>query len=482
MRPYSGMRILALCLLAFPPFAVAAPLETQLPADWRPVAREIFAELIQIDTTHEKGSTAAAQAIARRLRAAGFPDADLTLAGPLLHKQNLVARLRGMGKAKAVIYIAHLDVVAAKREDWSLDPFTFTEKDGYFYGRGTSDMKGDVSALVATLIRLRKEGFQPDRDIVVAFTDDEEAGGDANGASWLLKNRPKLIEAGFVINPDDGGGEIRKGRRVLFDFQTSQKVYLSFRLEATDRGGHSSIPHAGNPIHRLAAALGRIGAFEFPILLSETTRGYFAAVATQESGPLAADLAALGREPLDLAVAARVAAANDVLAAMMRTTCVPTELAGGHAENALPQMARATINCRILPQESPEEVESILRRLIGEPGISLTRLNEPMHSPPSSLDPQVVEPLTRVMKEMFSGVRLVPVLSTGASDSVFFLAAGIPTYGISGTFGDIDDVRAHGRDERVGVVDFYDSVEFVYRFLKELTGGKVRGAASGPGR
>lgn len=467
-------------LLALPLLATAASQEAQLPASWRPLAREIFAELIAIDSTHEKGSTAAAEVIAGRLRAAGFGGSELTMAGPLPHKQNLVARLRGKGKAKPVLYVVHLDVVPAMREDWSLDPFTFTEKDGWFYGRGTSDMKADVAAMATTLIRLKREGYAPDQDVVVAFTDDEERGSlETNGVKWLIEHRPELMQAALAINPDAGGGEIHRGRRTLLDLQTSEKVYLDFQLEATDRGGHSSVPHAGSPIYRLAAALGRIGAYEFPLHLSETTRGYFAAMASQETGALAADLATLGRGPTDAAAAARVARSNDVFAALMHTTCVATELAGGHARNALPQMARATVNCRILPDEPPEEIEATLRRLIDDPAISLRRLAEPRPSPPSRLMPAVVEPVTAVMKEMFPGVVLAPVLSTGASDSLVLRNAGIPTYGISGMFSDIDDVRAHGRDERIGVVEYYDGVEFAYRFVKALTGRRPPRTSAG---
>lgn len=463
------MRTLILAILGLSQAGYSASRETPLPSRWQAVAREVFRELVEIDTTHENGTTAAAQAIARRLRAGGFADADLALAGPLPHKQNLVVRLRGTGAVKPVLWIVHLDVVAARREDWSVDPFAFLEKDGYFYGRGTSDMKADAAALVTGLLRLRAEGYVPSRDVIVAFTDDEESHEETDGAAWLLGNRPELVAASLVINPDAGQGEIRKGRRVILEFETSEKVFLSVRLEATDRGGHSSVPHAGNPILRLAAALGRIGSYEFPVRLSETTRGYFAAMSTMETGPLAADLAALGREPLDPAAAARVARTSDTFAALMRTTCVPTELTGGHAENALPQMARATVNCRLLPCDPPDEVEATLRRLVGDPDVSLARLDLPARGAPAPLDARVMNSVTRVMEGMFPGVRLVPTLQTGASDSRFYLAAGIPAYGVSGLFLDIDDVRAHGRDERVGVLDFFDDVEFTYRLVRELT-------------
>jgi acetylornithine deacetylase/succinyl-diaminopimelate desuccinylase-like protein len=468
----------ALALLLAPALAAAEPAGTQLPPAWQAVAREILAELVRIDTTHEKGITPASQAIARRLRAAGFPEADLVLAGPEPERQNLVARLRGTGRRPPVLFIAHLDVVAALRSDWSVEPFALTEADGWLYGRGTSDMKGDAAALVAALLRLRQEGCRPDRDLAVAFTDDEEGNHEeSNGARWLLARRPDLVRAAFVVNPDAGGGETSKGRRLFLEFETAEKVYASFRLEATDRGGHSSVPHAGNPIYRLAAALSRLEGHVFPLRLGETVRGYFGAMATLESGGLADDLRALSREPTDPAAAARVAAASDSLASLMRTTCVATELSGGHAENALPQLARASVNCRVLPEEQPAEVEATLRRLAGE-GVSVAPLNTPVPSPPSSLDPAVVEPVTRIMHQLFPGVRLVPVLSAGASDSIWFRNAGIPTYGLSGTFGDIDDPRAHGRDERLALADFHDGAEFAYRLMRELGGVEAGGCAS----
>jgi acetylornithine deacetylase/succinyl-diaminopimelate desuccinylase-like protein len=466
---------------AEPAGASDAAVATALPAALRPLARAVLAELVSIDTTHANGSTAAAEAIARRLRAAGFADADLVLAGPVPHKHNLVVRLRGAGKERPVLFIAHLDVVAAKREDWSRAPFALSESDGYLYGRGTTDMKGDVSALVLTLLRLRGEGYRPDRDVVIAFTDDEETGRETNGVAWLLRERPELLRAGFAVNPDGGEGQTRHGRRTLLAVQTSEKVFVNFSVEATDRGGHSSLPHAGNPVYRLAAALVRLGAHEFPVHVGETVRGYFGAMSTQESGALAEDLATLSREPTDLAAAARVAAASDLYAALMHTTCVATELSGGHASNALPQLARATVNCRVLPDESPDDVEATLRRVVDDPGVKVTRTTPVQASPPSPLVPSVVEPVERVMRQLFPGVRLAPLLSTGATDGLYLRRAGIPTYGISGMFGDVDDVRAHGRDERVAAADYYDGVEFMYRFVKELTGGAgARAAATRP--
>ena len=470
MRVLSLLGLLGLlgCFFLFLSPATAAE-ATRLPAPWQAVSREVFQQLIELNTTHEKGATVAVQALAQRFRAAGVPDSDLYIGGPLPHKQNLVVRFHGQGKARPVLFVLHLDVVAAKREDWSADPFKFLEKDGYFYGRGTLDMKNEVAGIMATLLRFKKEGYKPDRDLIVAFTDDEE-GGDENGVKWLLQNQRPLVDAGFAINPDVGGGRISKGTRVMMAVQTSEKVFLSFQLEAKDRGGHSSVPHAGNPIFRLAGALVKLGAFQFPVHLNETTRGFFASMAAQEKGQRALDLAALGKPTTELAVAARLGQGSDVYSALMRTTCVATELSGGHAENALPQTARATINCRILPDEKPEQIEATLKQVIADEGITMTRIAPPKPSPPSPLVDAVMQPVSKVLKEMFPGVRLTPTMSLGASDSVFLRNSGIPTYGVSGMFTDMDDPRAHGRDERIGVVDFYDGVEFMYRFTKALTG------------
>jgi acetylornithine deacetylase/succinyl-diaminopimelate desuccinylase-like protein len=452
--------------------ALAAPPDaTRLPEPHRPLARQVLGELIAIDSTHAHGAATAAEAIRQRLLAAGWPEPDLTLAGPDPTHQNLIVRFRGTGMSEPILWVLHLDVVEAHRDDWSMDPFTLVERDGFFYGRGTIDMKGDVAAQVVALLRLRQEGFRPARDLVFAFTDGEEAGG-VNGVEWLLKHRPELIRATYAINPDGGGGDAKGGKRLVLALQTSEKVFQTFRLEATDRGGHSSAPHPGNPIYRLAGALERISHLEFPIRLGETVRGYFAATAMQEQGALAADLAALGRLPTDAAAAARVARASDAYAALLQTTCVATEVSGGHAEAALPQRARATVNCRALPDDRLEEVEAALRRAVADPEVAITRDQPGPGGPPSPLLPEVVNATTEVMEALFPGVRLAPSLSNGASDSAHLRGAGVPSYGVSGIFTDVDDLRSHGRDERVRVVDFYDGVEFAYRLTRRLGVGR----------
>ena len=323
------------------------------PPGHRQLARDILKELVEIDTTDSSGdNTRAAEAMAARLRAAGFGGPDLQVLAPVPRKGNVVARLRGSGAGRPILLLAHLDVVEARREDWSFDPFTLLERDGYFYGRGTVDIKSGAAVLVANLIRLKQEGFEPQRDLIVALTADEE-GGSCNGVDWLLQNRRDLVDADYCLNTDGGGGEIRKGRRVANELQTSEKVYLSFQLETTSSGGHSSLPVRENAIYRLAEGLARLAAFEFPVSLNETTRAFFERMSRVESGDLARDMRALVATPPDAGAAARLAAASPYYNALMRTTCVATRLQAGHADNALPQTALALVNCRILPDHPP---------------------------------------------------------------------------------------------------------------------------------
>jgi acetylornithine deacetylase/succinyl-diaminopimelate desuccinylase-like protein len=432
-------------------------------------ARDIFQELIEINTTDTPAgnNTRAAEAMAARLVAAGFPQADVQVLGPDPRKHNLVARYRGTGARRPLLLLAHLDVVQAKREDWSVDPFTFLEKDGWFYGRGTSDDKGMAAQFVAGLIRLREEGFEPERDIILALTADEE-GGDFNGASWLVTNHRPLVDAEFAIN-EGGGGTMRKGKYLTNEVQASEKVYQDFRLEVTNAGGHSSLPVKENAIYRLSAALGRLAAFEFPVQLNEITRAYFERSALVQTDPrTAADMKAVSAASPDPAAAARLSAQVPYWNSMMRTTCVATRLDAGHANNALPQLATANVNCRILPGVAPEAVKAKLAEVIDDPKVSLAFVNKANPSQPAPLRPDVMNAVESLTKEMFPGVIVVPVMSTGATDSLYFRNAGIPTFGIDGTFGDIDDVRAHGRDERVGVKQFFEGLEFQYRLIRLL--------------
>jgi acetylornithine deacetylase/succinyl-diaminopimelate desuccinylase-like protein len=432
-------------------------------------AREIFKELIEINTTDTPNGnvTMAADAMAARLKAAGFPAADVQVLGPDPRKGNLVARLRGTGAKRPLLLLAHLDVVEAKRDDWSFDPFTFREQDGFFYGRGTSDDKSMAAHFVANLIRLKEEGLKPERDLILALTADEE-GGSFNGVDWLIKNHRPLIDAEFSIN-EGGGGTMRGGKYLTNEIQASEKVFQDFHLEAANSGGHSSLPVKDNAIYHLSEGLARLAKFDFPVELNEVTRGYFERSATVQTDPkMAADMRAVARPTPDLAAAARLSASLPYYNAQMRTTCVATRLAGGHANNALPQMASANVNCRILPGVSPAAVKGKLVEVLADPTIKVSLVGEATPSKPSPLRPDVIGAVESLTKEMFPGVIVVPVMSTGATDGLYLRNGEIPTYGIDGTFGDIDDVRAHGRDERIGVKQFYEGLEFQYRLIKAL--------------
>jgi acetylornithine deacetylase/succinyl-diaminopimelate desuccinylase-like protein len=426
--------------------AAAQPSQKQL-------AREILRELVEVNTSERHGTRAAAERIADRLRAAGFPAGDVQVIGPRPEKANVVARLRGSGKARPLLFLAHLDVVDARKEDWSagLDPFTLTERDGYFYGRGTSDIKQEGAILVATLIRLRQERAVLERDVIVALTADEEIGG-ADGIAWLLREHRPLIDAAFTINTDAGGGQIEKGQRVRYTVQTSEKASVTFRLEVTDRGGHSSQPTRENAIYRLAEGLTRLARFEFPIKLNETTRAFLERMAP-------------GQTPEQLA------AASTYFNSVMRTTCVATMLEGGHAVNALPQTARAAVNCRILPEDSLEYVLAELNRAVSDPRISITALNELHASPASPLSPEVLRPIERLVADTWPGVPVVPVMDPWATDGLYLRRAGIPVYGVPAVFTEMDPVRAHGKDERIGVEAFYEGLEFMYRLVRVLSSG-----------
>jgi acetylornithine deacetylase/succinyl-diaminopimelate desuccinylase-like protein len=432
-------------------------------------AREIYKELIEINTTDTPAGnvTKAADAVAARLKAAGFPAADMQVLGPDPRKGNLVLRYRGTGARKPLLLLAHLDVVEAKREDWSFDPFTFLEKDGYFYGRGTSDDKAMASQFVANLIRLREEGFTPDRDLILALTADEE-GGNFNGVEWLVKNHKDLIDAEFAIN-EGGGGNMRKGKYLTNEVQASEKVFQDFHLEVTNPGGHSSLPVKDNAIYHLAAGLARLSAYDFPVELNEVTRAYFQQSAAVESDPkIAAAMRAVAKPTPDLAAAARLSASLPYYNSMMRTTCVATRLLAGHANNALPQMAGANVNCRILPGVSPASVKAKLVEILADPKIAVAFVDEAHPSKPSPLRPDVVAIVESLTKQMYPGAIVVPVMSTGATDGLFLRNGEIPTYGVEGTFGDMDDVRMHGKDERVGVKQYFEGLEFQYRLIKAL--------------
>ena len=446
----------------------------------RQLARDIFKQLIEINTTDSVGNvTLAAEAMASRLRDAGFAEVDIRVAGPNERKKNLVARFRGTGNRKPILFISHLDVVEALREDWTTDPFQFIEKDGYFYGRGTDDMKEGDAILIANFIRLKKEGFLPDRDLILALTADEE-GGTSNGVNWLLKEHRDWIDAEYCINLDGGEFERDKGKRLLAGIQAAEKVYVDYRFESLNPGGHSSIPSPDNAIYHLAGALARLQLFSFPAQVNEITRNYFDRASTLATGQAAADLKAVAKQPPDTAAVQRLSAVP-YYNSLLRTTCVATLLAGGHAPNALPQSARANVNCRIFPGEDPEEVRKTLEQIANDPKVKVSivpqmdvggKVMPVLAVPPSPLLPEVTQAMEKTLRIMWPGVPLVATMSTGASDGKFTRIAGIPTYGISCMFFDVNDNRAHGKDERVGVQDFYDGVEFNYMLIRELAQGR----------
>ncbi len=430
------------------------------------LARDIFQQLIEINTTDD--TTAAAEAMAARLRTAGFAQADVQVLGPNPRKGNLVARYRGAGVRRPLLLLAHLDVVPARRQDWSVDPFAFVEKGGHFYGRGASDDKAMASILAANFIRLRQEGFAPDRDLILALTADEES-GRFNGVEWLLKEHPELLDAALAIN-EGGSGEMRDGRNVVNEIQASEKVYQDFRLEVANPGGHSAKPVHENAIYRLSSALLRISDYEFPINVTEVTREYFAKMAAlQSDGRTAADMRAVAQSAPDPAAAERLSRASAHFNALLRTTCVATRLQAGHANNVLPQSAAAVVNCRLVPGEAVAGVRAALADAIDDGAVTIAPIGVTQSSGASPLTPEIMQAVESVTAVMWPDVIVVPVMGVGASDGVFLRNAGIPTYGVEGIFRDVDDDRAHGRDERVGVRQYIDALEFHYRLIKELS-------------
>ncbi len=457
------MRLLAALLAAVPLFAQSN--------SWQQTARGIFQQLIEIDTTDSAGdNTRAAEAMAARFREAGYPESDIHLGVPAPRKGNLVVRLHGSGagpqRARPILFIGHLDVVEAKRSDWSFDPFVFLERDGYFYGRGTEDMKGDDATLVAAFLRMKREGFRPARDLILALTSDEE-GGQWNGVEWLIKNHRDWIDAEYCINADAGGGDLKNGRRMYMGLQAAEKVFLTFKLESTDPGGHSSLPRKDNAIYHLAGGLTRLAAFDFPVHLFDVTRAYFERMSTVFSGQLAADMKAVTQNPNDAAAVSRLSE-TPLYNALLRTTCVATMLTAGHAENALPQSATAVINCRLLPVDKPEEIQRTLVGVLADPKIQVSVMTPAKPSSFAPISPQVLSAVTAVTEKYWPGLRVIPKMETGATDGVFLRGAGIPTYGVSGIFMDEDDIRAHGRDERILVKSFYESVDFMYDLATKL--------------
>jgi acetylornithine deacetylase/succinyl-diaminopimelate desuccinylase-like protein len=463
------------CLLGLLAAALASAQQPALTPSQQ-LAHDIFKELIEINTTDTPAGnvTTAAEAMAVRLRAAGFAPDDIHVLGPLDNKRNLVVRLRGRNasNAKPILFIAHLDVVQALKQDWSpnLDPFKLNEVDGYFYGRGTTDVKEGDTFLVSSFIRLKREGWVPSRDVILALTADEE-GGESNGIQWLLKNHRELIDAEYCVNTDAGDFVLQKGKRTLLGMQTSEKNYVDFQLEVKSSGGHSSRPVKDNAIYHLSTGLDRLGKFDFPVELNDTTRAFFERTAGlhMDDPRTAADFRAVAKTPSDPAAAARLSQ-SPYYNSLLRTTCVATRLEGGHANNALPQTARAIVNCRMLPADSLEQVKNTLVKVLADDRITVNIVGEAVPAPASALNPALMRKLGAMSARLYGNIPVVPVMDTGASDGKYLRIGGIPTYGIPGAFVDVDDERAHGKDERIGIKDFYDGVEFYYQFMKELGG------------
>ncbi len=440
------------------------------------LAREVYKQLVEINTVDSVGSvTKAAEAMAERFRAAGFPAQDVRILVPdgKPTKGNLIVRLRGASGAngrKPVLLLAHLDVVAAKREDWPRDPFVLHEENGFFLGRGTSDDKPMASIFVANLLRMKAERYVPDRDIILALTADEE-GGDANGVEWLVQAHKADIDASYAIN-EGGGGTLDGDRPIYHTVQAAEKVYVDFTLTATNTGGHSSVPRPDNAIYALSQALLNISRYQFPVELNEVTRPFFEQTAKVEPrADLAAAMRAITANPND--AAANATLSKDArYSSMLRTTCVATRLAGGHAYNALPQSASANVNCRMAPTSNLEAVRAALVRAVNDTGIkfSLTTNNSVKFGrPPTPVDPQLLGAITDLTTRMWGNIPVIPTMSTGATDGAYLRAGGIPTYGVSGLFMQPGESNAHGRDEKMRVKSFYEGLDFLDQLVRQVT-------------
>jgi acetylornithine deacetylase/succinyl-diaminopimelate desuccinylase-like protein len=481
MRSAKAIGLLAATLFA----AHLQAQQTAMDPATRQLAHDVFKQLIEINSTDSIGSTTAvAEAMRKRLLDAGFPAEDLVILGPNPRKGNLVARLRGRAGStlKPVLLLCHTDVVEAKREDWTTDPFVFTEKDGFFYGRGTQDMKDSDAAMIVAFLRMKRENYVPDRDLILALTADEE-GGKSNGVDWLLKNHPDLIQAEFVINPDAGGLTTKNGKPILLGVEATEKLYADFHVTATNPGGHSSLPTPDNAIYHVADALSRLEKSPFPFELNEVTRAELTTRATLVPGEQAKDIRAILKTPPDPAAMQRLSAIP-IYNATMRTTCVATMMSAGHAPNALPGRAQANVNCRILPGHSQEEVRQDLIRIFADPTLAVEYINnsgevldkgsDRAAAPPPPLNEAVFKPLRETVSIMWPGLTILPEMETGASDSIYTIAAGMPSYGFNGMAIEEGDERAHGRDERLGIESYYAGVQFQYLYLKAMTSGQQK--------
>ena len=460
--------------------ALASVVHAQAPSltPYQTLGRSVLRELVETNTTYSAGSTTkAAELLAARFRAAGFPASDVQIVGPDTGRdakdRNLVVRYRGRGARRPILLIGHLDVVEARRADWVLDPFVLTERDGHFYGRGTLDMKNGAASWVSALLRMKQEGFVPAGDYVLALTAGEEGGGGYNGIQWLLAHRRDLLgDPAYVLNADAGGGELRDGKPIAMDVQAAEKVFQTFRLTVRNPGGHSSLPEKDNAIYRLARALDWLGAYDFPAQTDAITRAYFARTAALATGDVAADLRAVSASPVpDSAAVARLAARSPFYNAQLRTTCVATMIEGGHAVNALPQRVTATVNCRMFPGVAAADVQRTLGSIVSDTAVEILAADTAVPSPPSVMPPAVEDVIRSVTASIWGALPVIPEMETGATDGLFLRNAGFPVFGVSGYFVDPNipaDTRAHGLNERISVKGFYDQLEFTYRILKAL--------------
>jgi acetylornithine deacetylase/succinyl-diaminopimelate desuccinylase-like protein len=462
IKPFAAIFIFLICLQF-----VSAQV-SKLSSD-QVLAHSVFKELIEINTTHSIGDcTPAAEAMAQRLRGAGFEEKDIVIIGPLARNKNLIARIHGSGKQPPILFLAHLDVVEAKAADWSYDPFKLTEINGYFYGRGTLDVKSGAAILVTNFIRLKKAGFVPDRDLILALTAGEESADDYDGVEWLVHNQRPLIDASFCVNMDAGEPQRKAGKRILRPLQVSEKGNFYLTLEVKNPGGHSSQPTKNNAIYRLADGLVKMQSYDFPVQLSDVTKSYFSTMASLETGQLQTDMKALALANPDTSAINRLSM-FPYYNALMRTTCITTVVDAGNSVNALPQSAKATVNCRLLPGVTEEEVKNRVVQILSDTGIHVSVRMELKSGPASPLNQEIIGKVDQVTKKLWPGIPVLPVMGVGASDGKYLRAAGMPTYGISGVFLDVDDFRMHARDERIRVEDFYEGLEYNYEIIQALS-------------
>lgn len=474
----------ALLITALASLTLTASLHAQLPGQKAPgapttltpqqkAAREVYKELVEINTVDSVGDvTKAARAMAARFIAAGFPQSDVQVLVPPDRptKGNLVVRYHGKGPGKPLLLLAHLDVVAALRSDWPRDPFIMVEENGYFLGRGVADDKSMASMFVANLLRYKQEGYVPQRDLILALTADEEGGG-SNGVSWLINNHKELIDAEYAIN-EGGGGTLKDDQPLFHSVQAAEKVPVNFTLTAVNTGGHSSVPRKDNAIYQLANALTKLEKFAFPVELNEISKPFFEQTAKVEMPSLATAMRAIVANQKDTA-AARIISTDPRYASMLRTTCVATRLAGGHADNALPQTAVATVNCRIVPTSSMEDVKATMERVIADTGVKVASRGtrgDRFGKKTIAIDPTLLSATTALTKKMFNDVPVIPTMSTGATDGAYLRSAGIPTYGVSGIFSAPGETNAHGRDEKLRIKSYYDGLAFLYELVKQVSG------------